>query len=399
VRGFSLVQRQDCRTLKGRATIVFRIWLQRLPRFARNDEREEAHNDIPHPVIARSIAPKQSPRRAWDRLACNYSVELLINPMLIWVVKNLVNMDLCKQLRSNLEEAVGRNRAEGILLSGGLDTSILAFVARPSVGFTVALKDSPASDLVYSEKIAKLLGIQHKKMEFTREEALAALPEVIRMLRTFDLALPNDLSIYFALKLAKELTADSYQLSVMTGDGADELFAGYSYMTGLLPENLGRYIRRLSQDWHFSAGYLGRALGVEVRQPFLDEDFVRFALKISPELKVHDGVGKYILRKSFENLIPAEIVWRRKEAIEYGSGSTKLHEIINNMVTDEEFKSATSKVDIKFMNKEHFFYWRIYNEVVGEIPKAESSEKRCPCCGTGMGRYHCPTCGFSRPLL
>jgi asparagine synthase (glutamine-hydrolysing) len=304
-------------------------------------------------------------------------------------------MDICEQLKSKLREAVERNKADGILLSGGLDTSILAFVARLSTGFTVALKGSLAADLVYSEKIAKLLGIQHKKMEFTTEEALATLPEVIRILKTFDLALPNDLSIYFALKLARENGISS----VMTGDGADELFAGYSYMAELPPENLGRYIRRLSQNWHFSANKLGRALGVEVRQPFLDEDFVRFALEISPALKVKDGVGKYILRKSFEDLIPAEIVWRRKEPIEYGSGSTKLHEIINGMVTDGEFQLATKEVDIKFINKEHFFYWRIYNEVVGEIPRAKVNEIRCPCCGAGMGIYHCRTCGFSRPLL
>ena len=304
-------------------------------------------------------------------------------------------MDICEQLRSKLKEAVERSRADGILLSGGLDTSILAFIARPSTGFTVALKDSLASDLVYSEKIAKLLGIKHKKREFTTEEALNMLPDVIRILKTFDLALPNDLSIYFALKLARENGISS----VMTGDGADELFAGYSYMAELPPEDLERYIRRLSQNWHFSAGYLGRALDVEVRQPFLDEDFVRFALEISPELKVKNGVGKYILRKSFESLLPADIVWRRKEPIEYGSGSTKLHEIINSMVTDGEFQSAGKEVDIKFINKEHFFYWRIYNEVVGEILKARSSEKSCPCCGAGMGMYHCRTCGFSRPML
>jgi len=309
--------------------------------------------------------------------------------------KGPINMDTCEQLRVKLTEAVERNRADGILLSGGVDTSILAFVARPNSGFTVALKDSPASDLAYSEKITKLLGMKHKKMEFTTEEALATLPEVIRILKTFDLALPNDLSIYFALKLARENGIGS----VMTGDGADELFAGYSYMAEFPPEDLERYIRRLSQNWHFSAGYLGRALDVEVKQPFLDEDFVRFALEISPELKVKDGVGKYILRKSFEDLIPAEIVWRRKEPIEYGSGSTKLHEIINSMVTDGEFQSARNEIDIKFINKEHFFYWRIYNEVVGEIPKARNDEISCPCCGAGMGMYHCPTCGFSRPML
>ncbi len=303
-------------------------------------------------------------------------------------------MDVCELLRNKLKEAVERSRADGMLLSGGVDTSILAFVARPSVGFTVALKDSPASDLVYSEKIAKLLGIRHKKMEFTMEEAINTLPEVIKILRTFDLALPNDLSIYFALKLAR----GSGISSVMTGDGADELFAGYSYMAELLPEDLEIYIRRLSQNWHFSAGYLGRALDVEIRQSFLDEDFVRFALEISTELKVRDGVGKYILRKSFEDLIPPEIVWRKKEPIEYGSGSTKLHEIINSMVTDEEFQAARKKVDIKFINKEHFFYWSIYNEVVGEIPKSRDDEISCPCCGAAMGRYHCPTCGFCHPL-
>ena len=304
-------------------------------------------------------------------------------------------MEICEQLRSKLREAVERSRADGILLSGGLDTSILAFVVRPSIGFTVALKGSLASDLVYSEKIAKLLGIQHKKMEFTSEEALNTLPEVIRILRTFDLALPNDLSLYVALKLAGE----SGVSSVMTGDGADELFAGYSYMAELPPEDLERYIRRLSRNWHFSANELGGALDVEVKQPLLDEDFVRFALEISPELKVKDGAGKYILRKSFEGLLPSEIVWRRKEPIEYGSGSSKLHEIINSMVTDEEFKSAAKQVDIKFINKEHFFYWRIYNDVVGEIPKARDDEISCPCCGAGMGTYHCTTCGFSRPML
>jgi asparagine synthase (glutamine-hydrolysing) len=90
---------------------------------------------------------------------------------------------------------------------------------------------------------------------------------------------------------------------------------------------------------------------------------------------------------------------RRKEPIEYGSGSTKLHEVINNMVTDGEFQSAKDEIDIKFINKEHFFYWRIYSEVVGEIPKAKADEISCPCCGAAMGKYHCPTCGFSRPLL
>jgi len=315
-------------------------------------------------------------------------------------------MDIYQQLRDKLREATERNKADAILLSGGLDTSILAFLARPTMAFTVALKDSRAPDLTYSEKVSRLLGIERKKMEFSVEEALNTLPEVIRILKTFDLALPNDLSIYFGLKLARESNISS----IMTGDGGDELFAGYSYMLKLSPQELQRYISGLSKSWHFSANELGRALGIEVKQPFLDEDFVRFALEISPEFKVKEGTGKYILRKSFEDLIPQEILWRKKEPIEYGSGSTRLHELINSMVSDEEVQRAREETGIKFLNKEHSFYYRIYNEVVGEIPKASSSApspftgegwgevKSCPCCGAGLTKSHCRVCGFSRPL-
>ena len=303
-------------------------------------------------------------------------------------------MDICEQIRDKLKEATDRNRADAMLLSGGLDTSILAYIARPTIAFTAALKNSRALDLVYSEKVSGLLGIKHEKMEFSVDEALSALPEVIRILKTFNLALPNDLSIYFVLKLARERNIRS----VITGDGSDELFAGYSYMTGLLPEALGRYIKRLSKSWHFSANDIGKALGVDVKQPFLDKDFVCFALEINPGLKVKEGIGKYILRKSFEELMPAEIVWREKEPIEQGSGSSRLHKLIANMVSDEEFRAAREETGIKFLNREHYFYYRIYNEVVGEIPQARCNEEKCPCCGAQLNKSYCRTCGFSRPL-
>ena len=108
--------------------------------------------------------------------------------------------------------------------------------------------------------------------------------------------------------------------------------------------------------------------------------------------------------------MPPEIVWREKEPIEYGSGSNRLHEIIENMVSEEEFQAAKEKTGIKFINKEHSFYYRIYSEVIGEIPQASPSApspftgegrgeiERCPCCGASMGKWHCRTCGFSRPL-
>jgi asparagine synthase (glutamine-hydrolysing) len=303
-------------------------------------------------------------------------------------------MNVSDQLRNKLKEATSREKADALLLSGGVDTSILAFVGRPTMAFTVALKNSGSSDLIYARKVSSLLGMEHKEVEFTTEDALNALPEVIKMLKTFDLALPNDLSIYFALKLASEGGVSS----VMTGDGSDELFAGYSYMVRLPPEHLRRYITEVSQHWHFSAPDLGKGLGIEVKQPFLDRDFVRFAVAINPELKVKGTVGKYILRKSFEDLMPEELVWREKEPIEYGSGSTRLHHVIDNMVSDAEFQSAATNFRIKFINKEHFFYYRIYSDVVGQIPKAKAGERSCPCCGAAMGKWHCPVCGWATPL-
>jgi asparagine synthase (glutamine-hydrolysing) len=303
-------------------------------------------------------------------------------------------MDIYEQLRNKIGEAVDRNRADGILLSGGLDTSILAFIGKPKIAFTVALKGSQASDLYYSEKVSRLLGMEHKKMEFTSSEAFDALPEVIGILKTFDLALPNDLSIYFALKLAKENNVSA----VMTGDGSDELFAGYSYMASLSPGDLESYIRRLSGNWHFSANDLGEALDVEIRQPFLDEPLVRFALEISPEFKVRQGTGKYILRKSFEDLMPQEIIWRKKEPIEHGSGSNELRDTMSSLVSDEEFRLARERTGIRFINKEHFFYYRVYEQVVGQIPKAQGDEKSCPCCGARIYRAHCSVCGSSPSL-
>ncbi len=303
-------------------------------------------------------------------------------------------MKTCEKLRAKLKEATYRNRADSILLSGGLDTSILACLARPATAFTAALKDARAPDLVYSDKIAKLLRIDHKKIEYSVWEALNALPQVIRILRTFDLALPNDLSLYFALGLAREYGVRS----IMTGDGSDELFAGYSYMADLSSRDLDRYLRRLSRSWHFSANELGRALGIQIEQPFLEEDFVSSALDISPRLKVSQGIGKYILRKCFEGLIPSEVLWRGKDAIEYGSGSTELRQVMSDRVSDEEFEAAARKTGIGFINKEHYAYYRIYSEVVGEIPKAGDGEASCPCCGAQLDTSHCGICGFSQPL-
>ena len=126
---------------------------------------------------------------------------------------------------------------------------------------------------------------------------------MIKAVRSFDPALPNDLAIYVAIKEAKNLGIES----VMTGDGADELFAGYSYMHELSHKELNRYIINLSKTMYFSSNKLGDFLGVKIKHPYLDKEIVEFALDISPDLKVKEikgrKYGKWILRKAYEKKI------------------------------------------------------------------------------------------------
>jgi len=227
------------------------------------------------------------------------------------------------------------------------------------------------------------------------EEALEAIPEVIEIRRSFDPALPNDLALYFALRLAKERGFGS----VITGDGSDELFAGYSYMFDL---DLERYLPKLAERMSFSAGELGLHLGVEVKEPFLDDEFVSFALSIEPDLKIREEGGKrhgkWILRKAFEAFLPQEIVWQGKRPIETGSGFAELRRIIASRISEEEFAEARSSYPIKFLTKDHLFYYQIYRQVVGEIPPPKLGEERCPGCGAGIraSSFHCRICGWCR---
>lgn len=306
--------------------------------------------------------------------------------------------EISRQLIAGLNRAVERNPAQGLLLSGGLDSSILAAFAPEVKALTTGLKGAHAPDIDYGMKVAAALGLEHHRSLFGAEEAMAAIPEVIKVLKTFDLALPNDIAIYFALKLARQCGIRS----VMTGDGADELFAGYSYMHQLGNKQLDSYIHRLARSMRFSSVNLGRELGLEIKQPYLDTEFIALALEIDPHWKVANERGKiwgkWILRKAFETRLPQQIIWREKTPIEYGSGTSELRQLISAQVSDFQVKKR--KYGIRFINKEHLFYYEIYREVVGEIHLAKEGEERCPCCGAAApSPGYCPTCGVSGHLV
>lgn len=307
--------------------------------------------------------------------------------------------EICQKIKELLSTYVQNNHADAILLSGGIDTSVISSVSNPMKAFTVTFGESP--DIPYARRVAEKFGFDHHIIEITADEALEAIPTVIKILKTFDPAIPNDLAIYFGLKEAK----DHGVTSVLTGDGGDELFAGYSYMHALDFDSLDIYLRNISNVMSFSSNDLGESMGIKIKQPFIDKDMIEFALNIHPSLKVKDvgdvgneKVGKWILRKAFEADILDDI-WRKKAPIEIGSGISKLRDIIGSKITDDKFEKKIKEYGMKFINKEHLYFYEIYKEVVGELQKAENGWP-CPLCGVEIisKNAHCYVCGFSPPL-
>jgi len=301
--------------------------------------------------------------------------------------------ELILNLREKLEKIVRRSDASGLLFSGGLDTSILAGLNPHMDAITVSLK-SFGEDISYAELVARHLNLTHYHRIVTVDEAISSIPNVIKILQSFDPAIPNDLAVYFGLMYVKGLGVNE----VMTGDGADEIFAGYDYMKKI--KDLNPYLKRIASSMSFSSNKLGDFFGMKISQPYLNRELIDCALDIPIKFKMReeDGKvwGKWILRKAFEDILPKEIIWQCKRPLEYGSGMTKLREIISSKISDDEFEEKKKLYPINFLNKEHIYYYEIYRKEIGEIPKPKGTQKECPGCGAGMEctAFHCKVCGY-----
>ncbi|NVL89646.1 MAG: asparagine synthase [Desulfobacterales bacterium] len=299
------------------------------------------------------------------------------------------------KLREKLTKAVGQNQGEAILVSGGIDSGILAYLSPGIKGVTVNL-EGKGEDLEYISILRESLGLDVTLVKVGVDEAISSVREVVKILGSFDPALPNDLAVYFGMREAKKQGFKS----IMTGDGADELFGGYSYMQEI--EDLDGYIRKISSSMSFSSNKIGEYFGLEVKQPYLDQDFIEFAMSLDKDLKIKEENGKiwgkWILRKAFESFLPHELAWQSKRPLEVGSGMSFLREIIAEEITDEEFEEKKRAYPVKFICKEHLYFYEIYQKEVGEVPAPRSGEERCPGCGGGVPhrKAHCKTCGWIR---
>ncbi len=311
--------------------------------------------------------------------------------------------DWCKRIRDMLDEVVGANTGDALLLSGGLDTSILATIAARHAelqAFTIALKGANAPDIQYAELVAERLGLKHTIYRFNDSELYEAIDTVIQVMKSFDpMEIRNSVTVQVGLRIAKEQGAKK----VITGDGCDELFAGYSFFFPMTFERLEKELAKMWSIMRFSSQTLAESLGIEVNLPYLQEKFKSLSMQIPVELKVHREMGrvhgKWIMRKAFEDTLPQEIIWRTKAPIEQGSGTTELPRFFDKITSNEQFSEKRERYlmddNITIRDKEHLFYYERYRALLG-VPHPENPNERvCPECHSNIceGGNFCRTCG------
>lgn len=305
----------------------------------------------------------------------------------------------CEQIIRLLTESVERNHADALLLSGGLDSSILASILRPKYSVAAGF-GSDAPDLAYASQAAGKYSQKHVEVVFSQEKMAELVGQVIQVFRTFDpIEIRNSVVALAGIEQAKK---DGHS-TLMTGDGGDELFAGYNYLARYYSDmqKLSLELRRLWEVMHFSSKKLGEHIGIEVKTPFLDKEFAQFAKSIDASEKVGEynakKWGKFILRTCFEETL-GELAWRPKLAQERGAATDRYEIYIEAMIGDLTFankaKIAKEQDGVTIRNKEHLHYYAIFRSYFPP-PKEEDCELRCPKCHGCMtrgGRF-CRTCG------
>lgn len=304
------------------------------------------------------------------------------------------------KIYSVLEKSCNECKSNLISLSGGLDSSIIAHFLKPRKPNTVAIiaEDFVSTDLTYCQMISKKMELPLTIYNVRTEEILEAIEETIKILKNFnDIEIRNNVVMYLAIKWAKE----NGEKSIITGDGADELFAGYKFLINKSEEELTTEIKRICSIMHFPTQKIGKALGVTIESPFLNENIMKLAEKIPVSLKVKEENGKrhgkWILRKTFEKHIPHQIAWREKSPMQEGSGTAGLTNLFDSIIGEEQFvekKLSVEKTDrVIIRSRESMHYYEIFKKLFG-IPVDSKSDEVCQYCKHHVGKSKfCRMCG------
>ena len=294
------------------------------------------------------------------------------------------------ELRKGLEDAVHRQLMSdvpyGVLLSGGLDSSVISAIAKTYAGkriesgdekdawypqlhsFAIGLEGSP--DLAASRKVADFIDTIHHEVTFTVQEGLDAIKDVIYHLETYDVTTVRaSTPMYLMARVIKSMGIKM----VLSGEGADEMFGGYLYFHKApnAKEFHNECLRKLDKLHQYDCLRSNKSMaswGVESRVPFLDKEFLDIAMRINPDDKMcsNGRMEKWVLRKAFEDYLPEEVAWRQKEQFSDGVGYNwidTLKEIADKEISDEQLKNASYRFPVNPpMSKEEFYYRSIFAE-------------------------------------
>ncbi len=292
------------------------------------------------------------------------------------------------ELREALEASVRRQMMSdvpyGVLLSGGLDSSVISAVAQKYAGnrvetggkeaawwprlhsFAVGLRGAP--DLLKARLVAEHIGTVHHEINYTIQEGLDALSDVVYFTETYDVTtIRASTPMYLLARVIKSMGIKM----VLSGEGADEIFGGYLYFHKAPSARAfhEETVRKLSKLYLYDCLRANKSLaawGVEGRVPFLDTEFLDVAMRINPVAKMCPGsvMEKKILREAFSSLLPQEVAWRQKEQFSDGVGYSwidTLKQITASSVSDEELAHAADRFPINPpRNKEEYFYRSLF---------------------------------------
>jgi len=306
------------------------------------------------------------------------------------------------QIYAILDEVISQCEADWISLSGGLDSSIIGhFIKdRSPKAIVVITEDFIASDLSYSQIVSKHLGIPLEIHNVRTEQILDGIENTIKILKNFnDIEIRNSVVMYMSLDALNKKGVKS----VLTGDGADEIFAGYNFLLKKSKTELTDELKRIKKIMHFSSQEIAKNFGIKIESPFLDDRVMEFAQSIPLSMKVKQKnqkvFGKYILRKTFEDYLPTSIVWREKSPMQEGAGTSGLTNLFETIITDAAFSEKTKEIkekdNVTIRSKESLQYYQIFKENFDLSKESDSNKKLCPDCTSEIDENSkfCRMCG------